>query len=157
MPETYTLPVGKHDLISCAHGPGALFTWPSRDSRKKGAYMEINRSDAITLLYGWLSENRAIQAVYTRDGVKASILGFIDSFVDGTLKISATRMKRLPVGDAYQLCFPLAGAKFEYEDEREAPPELREAIARRFESLFWIHSSGGSLVLALLDVEDKFS
>lgn len=110
--------------------------------------MEISRTDAVSLLRKWMTENRVIHCSVAANKALIKILGRIDSIENGTVHFSQKK-SNTPLGESTFIQFPLQGATFEYDDAARAPEPLPTKL-KGYDAVMAIFLPNVTIGLAIL-------
>ena len=117
--------------------------------------MEATPSEAYELLRKWQDEKRIIQCgLFEEMGSSCGIIGRIEKLDEESVHISAKSL--YPRGHFYNLVVNFHGARFTFEDWRDAPPEHVESLRSAYDSFLFISLPRGGhceIYAAKLSVE----
>jgi hypothetical protein len=104
--------------------------------------VEASFNEAFALLRKWQEEKRIIQCNLS-DGKDAvcGIIGRIENLDEESLLISAKSM--YPRGKFISLTINFHGARFRFEDWRDAPPQHTEALRAAYDSFLFVTLARG--------------
>jgi EAL domain-containing protein (putative c-di-GMP-specific phosphodiesterase class I) len=104
--------------------------------------VEASSNEAFELLRKWSDEKRIIQCgLFDGAGCNCGIIGRIDEIVEESVLISAKSM--YPRGKFISLAVNLHGARFRFEDWRDAPPQDTEPLRAAYDSFLFITLARG--------------
>ena len=104
--------------------------------------MEASSNEAFELLRKWKDEKRIIQCgLFDGSGCNCGIIGRIDRVDEESVDISAKSM--YPRGKFISLTINLHGARFRFEDWRDAPPRHTEALRAAYDSFLFVTLARG--------------
>lgn len=120
--------------------------------------MKASWEDASSILNKYVSEQTKLSGVLSYlsrkpgTGPASRVVGRIELREDNGIWIVV-----ISDNEVDSISFPVAFAEFEFGDSREAPPELRESSARKFNSVLSVINPPSRMVLHLFELSESLT